>query len=164
MISEIDSVISLLDQDIDLLLISLLEQKKNTKTLVAQFEIDAYTKKRVIDDCENTIHETCIEELEKSEYYKKILRISEVNCRTCKHSKTKIVHLYSGDMEYQAHNEQRIGCNQCVSRCGELEEYADSIREQKFEKMKKVITEELIETKCLISIINKKIKQLKQTK
>ena len=165
MISEIDSVISLLDQDIDLLLISLLEQKKSTKTLIANFEINAYTKKRVIDDLENTIQETCMEELEMSEYYSKIVRISENDCDKCKHSITKTTRLkYSGDIEYKTHNENRIGCKQCISRCGLLYEYSESIREDKFQKMKKVITDELIETKCLISIINKKIKQLKQLK
>jgi hypothetical protein len=164
MISEIDSVISLLDHDIDLLLISLLEQKKSTKTLIANFEINAYTRKRVIDDCENTIHETCMEELQKSEYYSKIVKISGKDCRTCKHSVRQVMYFKSGDVEYQSRNKDRLGCNQCVSRCGDLELYADSIRKQKYEQMKKVITEELIETKCLISIINKKIKQLKQTK
>ncbi len=165
MISEIDSVISLLDQDIDLLLISLLEQKKSTKTLIANFEINAYTKKRVIDDLENTIQETCMEELERSEYYSKIVRISSQKCDTCKHAISKTISLkYSGDIQYNTNNENRIGCKQCISRCCLLSEYAEYIRIEKFEKMKKVITNELIETKCLISIINKKIKQLKQTK
>ena len=165
MINEIDSVISLLDQDIDLLLISLLEQKKSKKTLVAKFEINAYTKKRVIDELENTIHSTCMEELERSDYYLKLKKISDNNCDKCKHSIIKTTRLkYSGDIEYKSHNENRIGCKQCLSRCSLLEEYSESIRKDMFEKMREVITDEIIETKCLISIINKKTKQLKQIK
>jgi hypothetical protein len=106
-----------------------------------------------------------MEELEKSEYYSKIVKISSYNCDTCKHAKNKTISLkYSGNIQYKTNNENRIGCKQCISRRCLLSEYAESIRIQKFEQMKKVITEELIETKCLISIINKKTKQLKQTK
>ena len=165
MISEIDSVLSLLDKDADLLLITLLEQKKSKKTLVAKFEINAYTKKRVIDELENTINATCIEELERSDYYLKLKKISKNNCDNCKHSIIKTFHLkFSGDIEYKSYNENRIGCKQCKSRCFALEEYSESMRKDMFEKMREVITDEIIETKCLISIINKKTKQLKQTK
>jgi hypothetical protein len=160
--SEIDLVISLLDKDKDCLLIALLRQKKESKVFIQNKEFDAadcvIAKKRI----DKLLIFTKEQILDNHKYYRKIENILEKNsCYGCRFSVKKWNE--KNCFQYNVPDNSRLGCSACAIKKDKFSEYLEGIDAAIDLQFKTLITKELIETYTLLFILEKKLKQTKNT-
>ena len=110
MISEIDSVLSLLDDNKDALLINLLNEKKSTKVLINEMEFDANCIKQSERVCNEILDDAVDETLENSPYYQKLQRIQGIDCDGCKYAEFVPSKTFLDDPEfYDRHPDLKRG-------------------------------------------------------
>lgn len=176
MIKEIDSVLSLLDDNKDMLLISLLNEKKSTKVFINDMEFDSNCIKQSERVCNEILDAAVEETLENTPYYQKIKKILSSDCDGCKHAEYSFHDTYLKDPEfYERHNHLERGwwkpknsnitaCVQCFYRSDKLDNYKSSIETMLRKNIQTCINREIIETKAMIFIIQQKLKEIKTNK